>query len=199
MSRTLHDELGQIVTAIKLDLKSASRDELTNRTEKLIQNALAGSDELLKSIHQIASTVRSSVLDDLGLPDAVESYVDEFRQRTGIAVEAKLQFVRKSVPPLIGDNVYRILQESLTNIAKHAAAHRVEIVLQAEADALELTVADDGCGFETSTLDDTNRLGMLGMRERTELLGGSFQVHSAPSEGTRIHLRIALPSQQIDD
>ena len=199
MSRTLHDELGQIVTAIKLDLKSASRDELNDRSRQLIQNALIGSDELLKTIHQIASTVRSSVLDDLGLPDAVESYVDEFRQRTGIAVEAKLQFIRKSVPPLIGDNVYRILQESLTNIAKHAAAHRVEVVLQAEADALELTVADDGCGFELTSLDDTNRLGMLGMRERTELLGGSFQVHSAPGAGTRIHLRIALPSQQIDD
>ncbi len=191
ISRDLHDELGQQVTAISLDLQSAARQPDPDRAQALLQHAIGETQHLLGSLHEIAFRVRPSVLDDLGLLDAVESLVEDFQKRSGIDVESTIQLEEARISPRVGENVYRILQEALTNVAKHARAPRVDLALYVEADQLRMTIRDEGVGFDPPRRD-ASRLGILGMRERTELLGGRFELDAKPGEGTCVEVRIPL-------
>lgn len=191
ISREIHDELGQQVTAITLDLQLATRQHDSERGKSLLLRAIGETEQLLKSLHQIASQLRPAVLDDLGFREAIQSCVSEFRQRTGIAVDADLRFGARSVPSRIGENAYRVVQEALTNVAKHAGVDRVRLSVQAESDTLCISVTDDGAGFDPDRTG-VSRLGILGMRERAELLGGEFRLESAPGRGTRLSVTFPL-------
>ncbi|MEZ6060741.1 MAG: histidine kinase [Planctomycetaceae bacterium] len=192
LSRDLHDELGQQVTAISLDLKSAARQQLSPQVQSRLQRAIEETDSLLKSLHRIASRVRPSVLDDLGLRAAVESHLSEFQDRTGVTVDADLQFHREEVPAVVGENTYRVLQEALANIAEHARTHHAAVKLTVSEDSLQLTVSDDGAGFDADQARKSRRLGLLGMQERAELLGGRFLLKTSPDNGTTIDVTIPL-------
>ena len=191
ISRELHDQLGQEVTAILLDLQSAARQHEPERTQTLLDRAIANTDHVLKELHEIASRVRPSVLDDLGLEDAVASFLTEYQQRTGIEVEADVYFCGAQLPRRVSENAYRILQESLTNIAKHAQTNRAWVKIEVTPTELRLTVRDEGVGF-LADQRDTSRLGILGIHERTELLGGDFRLAAARNEGTRVEVAIPL-------
>ncbi len=192
LSRDLHDELGQQVTAISLDLKSAARKLTPSDAAPLLARAIEETDELLRSLHRIASQVRPSVLDDLGLQAAIESLLSDYRTRTGITVDADLQFHRGSVPPVVGENAYRILAEALANVAEHARTDHAAVRVAVSADALCLQVKDSGCGFDIRQAGQSGRLGLLGMRERAELLGGRFDLHSSTEDGTAIDVTIPI-------
>src|SRR5205807_2147781 len=144
LSRDLHDELGQLVTAVTLLLQRAARAPEREKKDDLIGRALHSADSLLEHIHEISTRVRPTLLDDLGLKDAVQSYLGEFEHRTGIIPSAQLRFEKRPVPPGVSENVYRILQEGLTNVAKHAGAGEVFIDLHVTAAAVELTIRDEG-------------------------------------------------------
>lgn len=196
ISRDLHDELGQQLTAITLDLKSAARDNVEPRVGASLQRAVDGTGQLLTSLHEIATRLRPSVLDDLGLRDAVGSYLTEYEKRTGIVVHSDLEFDRRDVPPTAGENAYRILQESLTNVANHAQAKEVWVSIMVEGKNLLISVKDCGVGFDLEQLKDSPRLGILGMQERVELVGGQFDLRSAPGKGAEIEVEI--PLDQVD-
>ncbi len=191
ISREIHDGLGQQVTAVNLDLKSALRHPDIDKSKSILERAIAETDEVLKSLHLIAARVRPAVLDDLGLLDAVESYLSEFQQRSGIIVAARLNFQVNAISRTIGENVYRILQESLANVAKHARTKQAWIEIETNEDSLRLSIRDRGAGF---SLDQQNssRLGLLGMRERVELLDGEFQINSSIGNGTEIYVSLPL-------
>ena len=191
ISRELHDNLGQQVTAISLDLRSAVRQQEEERATVLLERAIEETDHLLQSIHAVASRVRPSVLDDLGLHDAVESLISEVSQRSGLIVAAELDFCEDHVSPKVGENVYRIIQEALMNVVKHAETHQVSVAIMIEGGQLQLSLADQGVGFEPQQRD-VSRLGILGMQERTELLGGSFRLTTNRPVGTRIDVTIPL-------
>jgi signal transduction histidine kinase len=191
LSRDLHDELGQQVTAISLDLRSLEKEEGGSRSSPLLRQAIEETDQLLKSLHEIATRVRPSVLDDLGLHDAVESFLSEYRDRTGVHVRSRLRFHRKRIPRTIGENAYRILQEALANVASHAQVGEAEVAIETDSEMLCMTVKDSGVGFEPEEKEDSTRLGILGMRERVELLNGQFDLQSTPGGGTQI--RVAIP------
>ena len=191
ISRELHDELGQQVTAISLGLRSAARQEDAARINSLLERAIEETDHLLQSVHAIASRVRPSVLDDLGLHDAVESLTSEISQRAGVTVNTTLDFDEQCVSPKIGENVYRILQEGLTNVVKHAETEQVSVTIELESKQLLMTVEDHGMGFDPSQRDGS-RLGILGMQERAELLGGRFTLSTQEGAGTRIDVSIPL-------
>jgi len=191
LSRGLHDELGQQVTAISLDLKSLAKETHSERSRGLLDRVIGETDQLLHSLHEVASRVRPSVLDDLGLHDAIESYLSDFQRRTGIDVNAQMRFERQELPAAVGENAYRILQESLANVAKHADTRHVDVSVQTQPSALRMIVQDRGVGFEPAELQDSTRLGILGMRERVELLGGQFELESRAGEGTVI--RVVIP------
>lgn len=192
ISRELHDELGQQVTAIRLDLRSAVRQEDAERAQSLLERAIEETDHLLESLHEIASRVRPSVLDDLGLHDAVDSLTSEIERRSNLTVTTNLDFGDRRVSPKIGENVYRILQEGLMNVVKHAATKQAFVTIELEPNQLRMTLEDHGVGFDPRQRDDS-RLGILGMQERAELLGGRFLLSSKRGGGgTRIDVSIPL-------
>lgn len=195
ISRELHDDLGQQVTAIRLDVHSALAEPEGVRREGLLQAAAREVDELLRSLHRIASRTRPFVLDDLGLQDAIESHITEFERRTGIDVATDLAIPVRRLNSTMADNVYRIIQEALNNIAKHAQAPRAEVTIFAEEGQLHLRVFDAGRGFQLEQRDPT-RLGLLGIRERAELLGGRLRIETSPGQGTRLAVTIPLQSTQ---
>jgi signal transduction histidine kinase len=196
LSRMLHDELGQQVTAITLDLKSAVRQASQGAAEPLLRRAIQETEGLLRSVHELARAVRPSVLDDIGLREAMESYVAEYENRTGIQVDCRLHFRNTRVGPRVGENVYRIFQESLANVSTHAQTNQVALSVDVRDRMLYMSIEDAGIGFATDQIKDSTRLGILGMRERVELLNGDFQLTSAPGQGTKIHVTIPLePSE----
>ncbi len=195
ISRDLHDELGQQVTAISLELKLAARKNNDPWTTESLERAISETEHLLTSLHQIAARLRPSVLDDLGLRDALGSYISEYEQRTGIVVHSSMRFASEDIPPTVGENVYRIVQESLSNVANHAQTEEVWVRIESEADCLRMTLRDEGVGFDPVGLQDSPRLGMLGMRERVELLNGQFRLSAAPGAGVEIEISIPFDLQ----
>jgi signal transduction histidine kinase len=187
LSRDLHDDLGQLVTAVLLDLQRAAIEKEDGKRSDLIGRGLHGAECLLERLHEISARIRPSLLDDLGLKDAVQHLLSEFERRTGIVPRLDLHFERQDLPPAVSENVYRILQEALTNVAKHARAAEVFVGVRAEAARVALVVRDEGAGFEPEVLDGKG-LGILGMRERAELLGGSFALEAHAGKGTRIEV-----------
>jgi signal transduction histidine kinase len=191
VARDLHDELGQVVTSVTLDLQRAAQAGDAERKAELIGRALHGTTCLLDRIHEITARLRPTLLDDLGLRDAVRSYLGEFERRTGIVVQAELDFDTNQINPAVSENLYRILQEALTNVTKHAQAAEVFIGLHVTDRAAVLTVRDAGVGIAPGALDG-KRLGVLGMRERAELLDGTFVLKSEPGQGTEVQVTIPM-------
>ncbi len=194
LARELHDDVGQLATAITIDLKRAERVAGVPEKDALVRRALEGTSRLLQSMHRIAGRIRTGVLDDLGLHQALAAYVSEFGERAGLATELELDFEDEEVPQHLAVNAYRIVQEALTNVLKHAQARRVSVRVSVLDDTLVLGIDDDGRGFDPGTAPD-ERFGLLGMRERVELLDGSFALDSQPGQGTRIEARLPLRSE----
>lgn len=197
VSRDLHDDLGQVATAIALDLQRAAQTPDVGRKDDLVRHALTGAERLLASIHEISGRIRPTILDDLGLKDAIQNLLGEFERNTGITPRSLLEFKAAEPAARVAENVYRILQECLTNVAKHSQVREVEVMLRVGADSVELTVRDQGRGFATEAAASAagSGFGLLGMRERTELLGGTLVIKSAPGTGTEVHAVIPAREQ----
>jgi len=192
VARDLHDQIGQILTAIKLDLTWMSRhlprenDELRDR----LNGTISLINEGVRSVRKICSGLRPGVLDDLGLAAAIEWQANEFAARTGIEC---VVFVPAGDLTLEGDQAtefFRIFQECLTNVIRHAEAKSVRATLREENGELVLEVADDGKGFCESEVSES--LGFLGMKERAQVAGGSLDIASSPGIGTTVVLRVPL-------
>ncbi len=211
ISREIHDQLGQQVTAINLDLKLAQRESGSDKNNTQLQRAIGESEQLLESLHQFAMRIRPVELDDLGLHDAVESHLWEFQNRTGIEFDFKSNVDSLTISPMIAENVYRLVQESLNNVLKHANAKYVcvsiERVDKQETNGcpgetvLKMVVEDDGVGTSNPMKNQPgenvspvgqSRLGLLGMRERVDLLGGTFELAFGAESGTTVSVTVPL-------
>jgi PAS domain S-box-containing protein len=197
IARELHDELGQLLTALKMDLgwvreRLASDAQLDSRL-----NEMSGLlDRTVGATRRISADLRPLMLDDLGLADAAAWLVDDFAKRSGVASSIDLPEAMPEVSKAIGTAVYRAIQESLTNIARHAGAKRAWVVLAVEDGAIHVEVEDDGRGIAPEDLAKARSLGLKGMRERIAFLGGTFDVSRAPRGGTRLRLRVPLKGLQ---
>jgi PAS domain S-box-containing protein len=193
IARELHDELGQLLTALRMDAVWLQK-RLKDKDDRAAERAAAVCtlvDTTIEEVRSMAIRLRPGVLDDLGLVDALEWYTTEFERRAQIACI----FNNDAIPPVnaaISTAAYRIAQEALTNVARHANATRSNVALRRNHDALVLTVSDDGCGFVLPALDETQLLGLVGMRERAALVGGKLQVESQPGRGTRVVFTVPL-------
>jgi len=196
LARDLHDEVGQLATAITIDLKRAKRVEGVDAKNALIDRSLEGTARLLDSMHRISSRIRSSILDDLGLKAVLRSCGEDFERTSGVPVEVELDFEEERMPERVAENVYRIVQEALTNVSRHARAKHVAVHVSQRNGQLDVSVRDQGVGFDPAQADP-GRLGLLGMRERVELLGGRFEIESAPARGTLIRASIPLDSTEV--
>lgn len=192
IAHELHDGLGQALTAIKLDLAAAARamkPEVAAAAEYL-DKARRLADESLDELRRMASDLRPAALDNLGLVAALESYARGFKDRSGVAVAVEADRLEPRLPFEVETALYRICQEALTNIAKHARAQRAVVRLQRESEGVRLTVTDDGAGFDTSAVTATDGtlkgIGLLSMERRAEELGGTFSIDSKPGQGTTV-------------
>ena len=192
IARELHDELAQSLTAAKMDAIWL-RDHLAGDAEAQtkIATMLSMLDTCVASTRRIAADLRPLVLDDLGLVPALEWVVQNFTQRTGVPCELIVDEDLELEEPY-ATGVFRIVQESLQNVAKHAEAHQVEVELKAEGESLQLRVQDDGIGFRPSQPRKPQSLGLVGLRERAHLLHGRVDVQSEPGQGTHVTARIPV-------
>jgi signal transduction histidine kinase len=191
IAREIHDELGQVLTSIKIDL-SFLRAELP--AGAMAQGRLASlvqlTDEALRSVRRISTSLRPGLLDDLGVVAAIEWASEDFAARTGIECHVT---VPDDPPALDADRAtafFRIFQEALTNITRHAFATRVDVRIAREDDALLLEIRDNGVGIDASSPPDERSFGILGMRERAQLFGGSFAIRGGADAGTIVTVRI---------
>ena len=199
IARELHDETSQALTSLMVGLKVLEgRPELAGMRETLADlRALTG--KTLDAVHDLALQLRPSVLDDLGLVPALDRLVVDFQRTHGIQVvfETKLR-TGPRLPATIETALYRITQEALTNVARHAAAQSVSLLLEARHGSITLIVEDDGRGFDVaSCMKDTQNdrcLGVFGMRERATLLGGTLTIESTPGSGTTVFIELPLPA-----
>ena len=191
ISRRIHDELGQSLTAIKLDLAwLRGQEEGDGVPLEAIDRVMAHLDETIGRVREIATELRPPVLDDLGLPGAIEWAVSEFRHRSGLACRVDIAGDDLSLGAGPSTALFRILQESLLNVARHAEARNVSVVLASEDDAVSLEVRDDGRGMDGALEGRRRSLGILGMRERAASWGGELTIESRPGSGTRVRARL---------
>ena len=196
IAREVHDELGQSLTAVKIDLAwLAGRLPPRNaQMHKRIRSTRQLASRIIQSIRRISTELRPGVL-DLGLAAAVEWQVQEFQARTGIQCSLRL-LTHEVFAPDVSTALFRILQETLTNIARHAKATQVEVVNQKQGDRLVLRISDNGRGFDPEDPSISKSLGLLGMRERVAILGGGVNIASAPGKGTTVTAWVPLPSPE---
>ena len=189
VAREIHDQLGQVLTAIKIDLSGLVRELPANQGDRT-SSILKLVDETIQSVRRISTELRPGILDDLGLVDAVEWAGEDFEARTGTKCRLNLPEDDISIDPEQATAVFRIFQETLTNVARHADASEIEVRLAKDDRDLTLEVHDNGGGIPEDKLSNGESLGILGMRERALLLGGELTISGAPGEGTTVRLRI---------
>jgi len=193
IARELHDELGQVLTALRMDsvwLRSRLKQTDAKAAQR-VSSMCELIDKTIEEVRGLALRLRPGVLDNLGLVDALEWYTTDFERRTGITC----LFEPGNIPlitDVVATTVYRIAQETLTNVARHAFASRIEVILKNEGHILKLTVVDNGRGFITNKVSETEALGLVGMRERAALVGGVLDVQSGIGKGTRVNLSVPV-------
>jgi len=197
IAREIHDELGQACTAIKMDLALIGRKITRRQLRAKIESSMRLVDDMITTLRRIASDLRPRTLDDLGLAAALEWQGQEFEKRTGIHCRLALPREPLNLDSERSIAIFRIFQESLTNVARHAQATIVEARLEMEADQLVFSVHDNGKGFDPQEAKARKSLGLVGMQERAHLLNGEVSIEGIPGSGTTLILRIpVLPPAQ---
>ncbi|MGF6638597.1 PAS domain S-box-containing protein [Paraburkholderia sp. MM5496-R1] len=188
----IHDELGQLLTALKMDvsllkMRIAHDAEATKKADDMRQLV----EGTISMVRNVASHLRPAAL-NFGIVSALEWLVDEFNRRNAIACELRIEGGEPALSDAHATALFRIAQASLTNVARHAAATRVEVTLVSTASQLLLQVRDDGCGFDQQVVSRNYSYGLLGMNERARLIGGSLSIDSSPGAGTMVSIHIPL-------
>lgn len=200
IAREIHDELGQQLTILKLDMSWLHKKLQKYEDAAVLKktgDTLQLLNETIKTVRRIATELRPSMLDDLGLIEAIEWQSKEFGKRTGIRITFECSIPHLPVPGSIATSLFRIYQEALTNVARHAKARNVFSNLQLQDDQVILTIKDDGTGFDLQTIGVKKTLGLLGMKERTLMMGGRFAINSKAGEGTTIVITTSLQSPDL--
>lgn len=191
IARELHDEIGQILTAIKINLQTAFKLSGTNKIEKHITEGVELVEEAIQHVRKLSIDLRPSMLDDLGLVPALRWYIDRQAQRFGFNAKVIAEGINERLPSEVEITCFRISQEALNNIIKHAKADYVEIKLFFENNDLHLQINDNGAGFVLYSAVQKGlkgeSMGLLGMQERVELAGGKLKILSKPGSGTTVH------------
>ena len=197
IARELHDELGQRLTALKMELAASARNQVNDSASDRHQHMMDMVDETMKATRHLAMGLRPPMLDDLGLESAMDWLVRQFMQNHAIKVDLQIETLQAPLPPSVSVSLYRILQEALTNIARHSSAQQVHIDLKSHGQWIQLVVQDDGQGLpEQDAVPKRSSFGLIGMRERVRMHSGQFQFRNAVHGGARLVVR--LPLTNID-
>jgi PAS domain S-box-containing protein len=204
IARELHDDLGQQLTALKMDLSSveAALDDASPPIAEIVgrlHSMRALVDRTVASVRRIAADQRPVMLDDLGLLPAVDWLADDFTNRYGVEVERRIDSGEIAFTPHAATALFRIVQEALTNVARHADATRVTLDMHIEAENVILTITDDGRGSPATDAQRGKSFGLIGMRERARMLGGSVSVRTAGGEGFAVTVTLPLRAVQHEE
>ena len=192
LARELHDETGQALTSILLGLKPLEQAAPSPEAATAIESLRELVVSTLQNVRRLAVELRPTALDDFGLVPAVERLADTFREQSGLTVDLEARLGDSRLPAEAETTLYRVIQEALTNIVKHAGATGVSILLQRRSHAVHLVVEDDGAGFDPAVPRE-GALGLAGMRERVALAGGKLQIESTPGGGTTLVAEVPVP------
>ena len=198
IAREIHDELGQQLTVLKMDVSWINKK--INTTDDLVKqkmkDLLSMLDEAVKTVRRISAELRPSLLDDLGLTAAIEWQLQEFKKRSDI--KSKFTAPEKEIilSDMVKTGLFRIFQESLTNVVRHSHAKKMEINLEQVQSNLILSIQDDGKGFDKAKITDKRTLGILGMKERTAMIGGTYEIISIPGKGTNVIVSVPMNTEE---
>lgn len=198
VARELHDDTAQALTALLMKLRALERSFPHQEARRELEELRMLVSETLEGVRRLAVDLRSSILDDLGLPSATTTYVQQFARVWGLPVHLRVGRIEGRLAPDVELAVYRVLQEALTNVAKHSRANQAWVSLGRRRGQLVLTVRDDGRGFDVAAVlrDRERGLGLFGMQERMALVGGSLSVRSRPGAGTEVVAKVPLPADR---
>jgi signal transduction histidine kinase/response regulator of citrate/malate metabolism len=189
IARELHDQVGQLITGLRFQLEAA-RGGMHNPE---LNQALTITDELLRSVRELTLQLRPRMLDDLGLQPALEWHTNLFGRQTGISVELEISLPPGRLSTELETTVYRMVQEALTNIARHSGSTAAVVTVTADDQSLHVEIADHGRGFNIAAVSERrDSLGLTGLAERVRLAGGRLEIVSQPGQGTRIHAEFSL-------
>jgi signal transduction histidine kinase len=194
LSRELHDQVGQMLTGLRMELSSLApeHEDADSELSSRIAHSKVIVEQTLGVVRNIAMLLRPSMLDDLGLTPALAWLVKEISRSSGIEIEADVDPALDRLPDAHRTCLYRVAQEALTNVSKHAGAHKIDVSLRVTGGWVVGTIADNGCGFDSSAIP-RNGLGLVGMEERVRELGGHVRVISTIGQGTRVEFRLPVP------
>jgi signal transduction histidine kinase len=193
ISRELHDEAGQQITALMLSLKALESAVPGPETPLKLKELRVTTERLAREIHHLATELRPVALDKLGLARALTGYLDAWLDRTGIAVEFVGAGIEERLPSAIETTLYRIVQEAMNNVYKHASAKHVSVSVERRAEHVLCIVEDDGVGFDVERVGEAStRIGIAGMRERASIVGGELAIESIPGSGTTVRVKIPV-------
>jgi signal transduction histidine kinase len=198
IARDIHDDLGQALTTLKLDL-SLLREDVQGQSPHVLQKLNSMSqliDATIRSVKRIITELRPRLLDDLGLPAAIEWQAEEFQKRTGIPIQLSIYPEEIIMDPDRSTALFRIFQETLANVTRHAEASAVWASLTEIDGVVELEVRDDGRGISGDQINDPRSFGLIGIRERAYSWGGEVAISGSPDSGTRVRVRFTLPEEE---
>ena len=198
IARDLHDEIGQALMTVKLDLGTVERSgQVSGAPAQALAEARATTELAIRTVRDLSQLLHPPMLDDFGLVVTLEAFVRRFGDRTGVQTQLALDGIDRRLPSDVEVCVYRVVQEALTNVARHAEAKSCRVSLQRHADSLLVAVEDDGSGIAPARVartDGTGGVGLVGIRERVSRLGGSVRLETAVGRGTRLTIAIPIPS-----
>jgi PAS domain S-box-containing protein len=194
LAHEIHDEFGQALTVLKLDLSWLRSKMPVERKEerKKLKELMDYVDVTIDRVRGIAASLRPPVLDDLGLMPAIEWQLSEYQKRTGIQCQFESTIEKLEITPEVAAAMFRVVQEALTNVVRHASASNVRVKLDSDGDMLNISIIDNGKGASKQQINNIHSLGIAGMKERVSRLGGHFNIFSRPSEGTRIDIKVPI-------
>ncbi|MHB8600852.1 MAG: sensor histidine kinase [Ktedonobacteraceae bacterium] len=200
IARELHDETSQMLTSLLISLAILEKSVTTQEASDRIADTRKLAHQTLRAIRNLSIDLRPSALDDLGLLPALRWYLKEYQQKCAIEVEFNESGFHERLPAELETVLYRIVQEALTNTARHANARKVVITMKADRESVYAIITDDGQGFDVEAIrkspDQERGLGLVGMSERAVLLDGTLDILSRASHGTTIKVRIPVPTEQ---
>ena len=204
IARELHDETGQALTAIGMGLRSLEgglRTPLRGNTKQNLHQLESLTAHSLDELQRLIADLRPSHLDDLGLSSALRWYAGNVHERTKLDVQVETDGIEPTIPSPVKTALFRIIQEALTNVIKHAHADQVRIFLNYSPQNIHARIVDDGKGFQMDSIESSGRIswGLKGMEERASLLGGKLIVHSKPDEGTTVEVTIPVSQEETDE
>jgi signal transduction histidine kinase len=196
LARELHDEVGQALTAIKMEIGVAMRVQSDQRARASLEEARAIAERTLQGVRDLSQFLHPSMLDDFGLPETLSAYVRSFSKRSGIRAEFSHSGLEDRLPGDVEVCVYRIIQEALSNVARHSGADQCAVDVVWRDDMLRLTITDNGRGIGGAHPHDVQRrgLGLIAMRERAQSLGGRFVIADRAEGGTRVVVMLPVPA-----